>query len=95
MDRLLEHCGANGPGGESGGQVLETGAAADTLLSADKGDGSGAWCLSVMAQLAFPRAHVWGDVAAIGRSDAAFAKRFFASGANRGSVIGSPGTDFI
>jgi hypothetical protein len=94
MDRLLEHCGANGPGGESGGQVLETGAAADTLLSADKG-GSGAWCLSVMAQLAFPRAHVWGDVAAIGRSDAAFAKRFFASGANRGSVIGSPGTDFI
>src|SRR5919198_5447107 len=38
----------------------------DTLLSADKGDGSGAWLLSVMAQLLFPRQQVWGDVAAVG-----------------------------
>ena len=43
----------------------------DTLLSAGKGDGSGAWFLSLMAQLVFPRAQVWGDVAAVGRSDAA------------------------
>jgi pimeloyl-ACP methyl ester carboxylesterase len=67
----------------------------DTLLSADKGDGSGAWLLSLMTQVIFPRVQVWGDVAAVGRSDAAYARRFFATHANRGSVIGSPGTDFI
>jgi pimeloyl-ACP methyl ester carboxylesterase len=67
----------------------------DMLLHADKGDGSGAWLMSMMAQLLFPRGQVWGDVAAVGRSDAAFARRFFATHANKGSVIGSPGTDLI
>jgi pimeloyl-ACP methyl ester carboxylesterase len=67
----------------------------DTLLSADQGDASGAWFLSLMAQLAFPRAQVWGDVAAIGRTDAAYGRRFFASRADHGSVIGSPGTELI
>jgi pimeloyl-ACP methyl ester carboxylesterase len=67
----------------------------DTLLSAGKGDGSGAWFLSLMAQLAFPRAQVWGDVASVARSDAAYARRFFATHADRGSVIGAPGTDLI
>jgi pimeloyl-ACP methyl ester carboxylesterase len=67
----------------------------DTLLAADKGDGSGAWLLSLMTQAIFPRVQVWGDVAAVGRSDAAYARRFFATHADRGSVIGSPGTDFI
>jgi pimeloyl-ACP methyl ester carboxylesterase len=67
----------------------------DTLLSARKGDGSGAWLLSIMAQLVFPRAQVWGDVAAVGRTDAAAARRFFAIHADRGSVIGAPGTDLI
>jgi pimeloyl-ACP methyl ester carboxylesterase len=67
----------------------------DTLLAADDGDGSGAWLMSLMAQAIFPRAQVWGDVAAVARSDAAHAPRFFASHANRGSVIGSPGTDFL
>lgn len=67
----------------------------DTLLAADKGDGSGAWFLSTMAQLIFPRAQVWGDVAAVGRSDAAYARRFFATGRDRGSIIGTPGADLI
>ena len=67
----------------------------DTLLSADDGDGSGAWLLSLMTQAVFPHAQVWGDVAAVGRSDAAYARRFFATHADRGSVIGSPGSDFI
>jgi predicted RND superfamily exporter protein/pimeloyl-ACP methyl ester carboxylesterase len=67
----------------------------DTLLSIDEGDASGAWFLSLVAQLAFPRAQVWGDVAAVGRSDAAYARRFFATHADRGSVIGSPGTDLV
>ena len=67
----------------------------DTLLAADDGNGSGAWLLSLMTQAIFPRAQVWGDVAAVGRADAAHARRFFAAQADRGSVIGSPGTDFI
>jgi len=67
----------------------------DTLLAADKGDGSGAWFLSLMTQAIFPRVQVWGDVAAVARSDAGYARRFFATHADRGSVIGSPGTDFL
>jgi pimeloyl-ACP methyl ester carboxylesterase len=67
----------------------------DTLLDADDGDGSGAWLLSLMTKAIFPHAQVWGDVAAVGRSDAAHARRFFAAHADRGSVIGSPGTEFI
>ena len=67
----------------------------DTLLAADKGDGSGAWFYSLMTQAIFPRAQVWGDVAAFARSDAAYARRFYATHAGRGSVIGSPGTDFL
>ena len=67
----------------------------DTLLSADKGDASGAWFLSLMAQLTFPSSFVWGDMAAIGRSDATYAKHFYASGANRGSLISAAGNDLI
>ena len=67
----------------------------DTLLAADKGDGSGAWFVSLMTQAIFPRVQVWGDVAAVARIDAAYARRFFATHADRGSVIGSPGTDFL
>src|SRR4051794_12408776 len=33
-----------------------------TLVAAGRGDGSGAWFLSLMAQMAFPDAQVWGDV---------------------------------
>ena len=46
----------------------------DTLLAADDGDGAGAWLLSLMAQAIFPRAQVWGDVAAVGRADTAHAR---------------------
>jgi pimeloyl-ACP methyl ester carboxylesterase len=67
----------------------------DTLLDADKGDGSGVWLLSLMTQTIFPRAQVWGDVAAVARSDAAYARRFVAGRGGRGSVIGTPGTDFL
>jgi len=67
----------------------------DSLLSAGEGDASGAWFLSLMAQLTFPSSFVWGDMAAIGRADATYAKHFYASGANRGSLIGSPGNDLL
>ena len=67
----------------------------DTLLSIDEGDGAGAWLLSVFAGLAFPSGQVWGDVAAVARTDAAYAKTYFARHADRGSVLGAPGTDLL
>ncbi|MGH3085366.1 MAG: alpha/beta fold hydrolase, partial [Gaiellaceae bacterium] len=67
----------------------------DTLLSAGQGDGSGAWFLSLLAQMAFPSEQLWGDVAAAGRTDASYARRLFATRADRGSIIGRPGTDLI
>ena len=67
----------------------------DTLLSAQQGDGGGAWFLSLMAQVAFPSEQLWGDVASVARTDAAHARPFFANGADKGSVFGSPGTDLI
>jgi pimeloyl-ACP methyl ester carboxylesterase len=78
-----------------GGGPIASPLTIDSLLSAEKGDASGAWFLSLMAELVFPHAQVWGDVAAIGRSDATYARHFFASRANQGSLIGSPGTDLI
>jgi pimeloyl-ACP methyl ester carboxylesterase len=78
-----------------GGGPLAAPKTIDTLLSAQQGDGSGAWLTSLMAELIFPRAQVWGDVAAVARADTAYARRFYASHADRGSVIGSPGTDLI
>jgi pimeloyl-ACP methyl ester carboxylesterase len=67
----------------------------DTLLSADKGDAGGAWFYSLMAQVAFPSEQLWGDVAAVGRTDASYARRFYARDHDRGSIIGTPGTDLI
>ena len=64
-----------------------------TLLSANRGDASGAWFLSLMARLTFPSSFVWGDLAAIGRSDATYAKHFYASGANHG--ISAAGNNLI
>ena len=79
-----------------GGGPLAAPRTLDTLLSLDEGDGAGgAWLLSQFAALVFPRAQVWGDVAAVARTDAAYGRRFFAAGADRGSVIGSPGTDLV
>ena len=67
----------------------------DTLLSAGKGDGSGAWLLSLMAQLVFPRRAGVGR-RCLGRSQRRRTRRrLFATQADRGSVIGSPATDFI
>lgn len=67
----------------------------DTLLSADKGEAGGAWLMSLLAQVAFPSEQLWGDVAAVARSDAAHARRIFATDADRNSLIGTPGTDLV
>jgi uncharacterized membrane protein YdfJ with MMPL/SSD domain/pimeloyl-ACP methyl ester carboxylesterase len=65
----------------------------DMLLSADEGEGSGAWLMSLLAQVAFPSEQRWGDVAAVGRTDAAHARRLYA--AEDDSIMGKPGTDLI
>ena len=68
----------------------------DTLLSIDEGRGAGgAWLFSTFAGIAFPQGQVWGDVAAVARIDAAYGKRIFATGADRGSLIGSPGNELL
>jgi pimeloyl-ACP methyl ester carboxylesterase len=85
----LMHATTDGAGPLAGPMTI------DTLLSAGEGDGSGAWLMSLMSKAIFPRAQVWGDVAAVSRSDAAHARRFYATNAGRGSVLGSPGTDLI
>ena len=79
----------------AGGNSIASPLTINSLLSADKGDASGAWFLSVMARLTFPSSFVWGDLAAIGRSDATYAKHFYASGANRGSLISAAGNNLI
>lgn len=66
----------------------------DMLLSANEGDAAGAWLTSVLVQAVVPRFQVAGDHAAMGLSDAAYAKRFFASPADHGSVFGSATTEF-
>jgi pimeloyl-ACP methyl ester carboxylesterase len=79
-----------------GGGPLAAPRTIDTLLSVDKGNGAGgAWLLSVFAGIAFPQGQVWGDVAAVARIDAAYGRQLFATGADRGSLIGSPGTDLL
>jgi pimeloyl-ACP methyl ester carboxylesterase len=65
-------------------------------LSAAHGDASGLWFESVLAQLAFPQSFVWGDVAAVGRSDHRAEERYFSPSGHRGdSIIGNPATEFL
>src|SRR5438067_856957 len=67
-----------------------------TLVSADRGDASGLWFQSLLADLAFPTSFVWGQMAAAGRLDADTAKRYFSSDDHRNeSILGDPGTRFI
>ncbi|MEA2242698.1 MAG: hypothetical protein QOD24_2254, partial [Solirubrobacteraceae bacterium] len=67
----------------------------DSWRSAAKGDASGLWLQSLLAQLVLPESYVFGDVAAVGRVDVGDAGRSFAPAANRGSIIGNPGSDFL
>ena len=67
-------------------------------LSAAKGDASGFWFESLLANLFYPKAFVWGEYAAVGRVDAAAAKAYYASGrADRSSILGKgdPASDFL
>ncbi len=67
----------------------------DSWLSAANGDASGFWFMSLMADLAFPQAEVWGDVGAASRADAAAAQRHFSARGHDRSILGDPGTEFL
>jgi pimeloyl-ACP methyl ester carboxylesterase len=59
---------------------LSAPATLDAWLSAADGDASGFWFQSLLADMAFPTAFVWGDVAAVGQADDGHARRYYASG---------------
>jgi hypothetical protein len=65
-------------------------------LSAADGDASGFWLQSLVADLSFPSAFVWGDVGAASRADASAAEEYFSSGEHRSdSILGNAGTEFL
>jgi pimeloyl-ACP methyl ester carboxylesterase len=69
----------------------------DTWRAAANGDASGLWFGSFAAQLLFPSMQVWGDQAAMGRIDAAFADRYFRRhrDGGRGLDLADSGTRFL
>jgi pimeloyl-ACP methyl ester carboxylesterase len=64
-------------------------------LSAADGDLSGFWFMSFLADFILPEVGVWGDYAAVGMQDAEAVDAYYAAGGDPGSILGSPGTDFI
>jgi pimeloyl-ACP methyl ester carboxylesterase len=58
-------------------------------VSAQNGDASGFWFQSLLADLAFPKSFIWGEMAAMGQADARAAQRYYSAGKHH------PGTDFI
>jgi TAP-like protein len=68
----------------------------DSWISADHGDPSGLWFMSLMARMAFPEAVAWGEVAAVSRADTWAADRYFGKGPHRkDSILGNVGTEFL
>jgi len=67
----------------------------DSWISASNGDPSGLWFQSLLAHVAFPESFVWGELAAMGRSDAATARRYFSRPRRDGTIWGNPGTRFV
>jgi pimeloyl-ACP methyl ester carboxylesterase len=67
----------------------------NSWISAAHGDPSGLWFLSLLSGLVFPQSFTWGEFASIGVADAHPVERYFSSGADRGSIIGNPFTEFL
>jgi pimeloyl-ACP methyl ester carboxylesterase len=69
----------------------------NSWLSASKGDSSGLWFMSLLADFAFPaELGVWGDYAAVARTDAQAGRDYFSSGRQElDSILGDPGTAFL
>jgi pimeloyl-ACP methyl ester carboxylesterase len=67
-----------------------------SFLSAAKGDPSGLWFMSLLADVAFPQAFVWGEYAAAATLDSQAAREYFSSGApqQHGSNLGRAATAF-
>ena len=80
---------------EATGSPLSGPMTLDSWISAAQGDPSGLWLLSTMANLTLPQSFTWGEFASIGMADAQPVKRYFSSGANRGSIIGDPLGEFL
>jgi pimeloyl-ACP methyl ester carboxylesterase len=67
----------------------------NSWLAGAKGDPSGFWFQSLMADLIIPTSHVWGELAATGNQDAAFVDAYYAHQTDGGTILGNPGTDHI
>jgi pimeloyl-ACP methyl ester carboxylesterase len=67
----------------------------DAWLAAADGDASGFWFISFLADLSFPEAFVWGEMAATGAVDSEAVAAYYAAGGDPGSVLGNAATDFI
>src|SRR3954454_20859106 len=67
----------------------------DTWLSAEHGDNSGMWLLSLFGDMAIPTSHVWGDVPATGQIDNQVANAYYANGGDHGSILGNAFTDHL
>jgi hypothetical protein len=75
--------------------VLASPLTLDAWLAAADGDASGFWLQSLLADVAFPEAFVWGQMAAAGRLDARAATDAFSSGSLRPeSNLGDAATAF-
>src|SRR3954470_7000303 len=67
----------------------------DTWLSAEHGDNSGMWLLSLFGDMAIPTSHVWGDVPATGQIDNQYATDYYANGGDHGSILDNAFTDHL
>jgi hypothetical protein len=67
----------------------------DSWLSAAEGDASGFWFMSLLSDLAFPTVGVWGDYAAVARTDAQAARDYYSTAREPNSILGDPGTAFL
>jgi pimeloyl-ACP methyl ester carboxylesterase len=67
----------------------------NSWLSAEDGDASGFWFVSLLADFAFPGAlGAWGDYAAVARTDARTANDYF-SAPRPDSILDDPGAEFL
>src|SRR4051794_14978747 len=62
----------------------------DTWLSAEHGDNSGMWLLSLFGDMAIPTSHVWGDVPATGQVDNRYATDYYANGGDHRTILDNP-----
>jgi hypothetical protein len=68
----------------------------DSWISAAAGDASGFWFQSLGADMLFPNAFIWGDVAAAAQADTNAARRYFSTDSRRADpILTDAGTRFL